>query len=87
MENNTVKRHNISLDGRRRGIVSGVSRVLGATDRELSLETALGNLSIRGTELHIVSFAEQSGELSFDGNIDKLEYAKAHKPMLKRLFK
>lgn len=68
-------------------MVSGVKKVVSASPAELTLETSEGGLSIRGKELKINSFSEESGALSFDGTVDRTEYDKVKQPFLKRLFK
>lgn len=87
VENNTIKNHNITIDGRKRGIVSGVNKVLSASPNELALDTSAGGLSIRGNDLHIISFSEQSGALSFDGEVQRFDYSKPHTSLLKKFFK
>lgn len=81
------KRHSITVDGRKRGLITGVTKVISASPSEFALVTSEGGLVVRGKELKIISFSEESGALSFDGTVDKIEYDKVRQPLLKRIFK
>ena len=68
-------RHSISLEGRSALSVSGVEDVQGFDDSLVSLRTSMGELNIRGRELHIERIELESGELRLQGQIQELSYS------------
>ena len=75
-EKNTVrKRHNMILEDRKQLALSGVSDVSGFDEETVILETELGQLTVKGSSLHISKFSLETGELNLDGNIYSLVYA------------
>ena len=69
--------HNAILENRRLLSLSGVRDVSGFDDRAVTLLTELGELTVRGLELHISRFDQDTGELTLDGEIGELVYAEA----------
>lgn len=67
--------------------MTGIEKVVASSEKELSLVTSDGKLNVFGRELKITSFFEDDGTLVFGGKVDKLEYADAKKPLLKRIFR
>ena len=67
--------HQLVLDDRRRLTVSGVSDVDSFDDNTVVAHTNLGELTVRGHELHICRLNTESGELSLEGHIDALDYS------------
>lgn len=81
------KRHSITLESRNRALITGVEKVTDSSPAAINMVTSEGPLSVRGSELKINSFSVADGNLSFEGKVDKLEYASAKKPLLRRIFK
>lgn len=79
--------HSITVTDRKKLSMTGVSKVDGATETEISLTTCLGRLIITGSELKIAKFDDADGNLSITGNVDALKYTGAKVPLLKRIFK
>ena len=74
-EKNTKKLHQLSLSGRERLSLEGVTNV-GSFDREvIILETERGVLTIKGDELHMKQLNLEQGKLSLTGRIDSLVYS------------
>lgn len=69
-----VKHHAMSLEGRNRLSISGVEDVSGFDETLVVLTTALGELSVRGRELHIERIDLDAGQLELRGNIQELSY-------------
>ena len=79
-EKNIIKKkHSIILEDRKQLSLSGVSDVSGFDEQIVVLETELGELTVKGSRLHIGSFSQETGELQLDGEIDELLYAENHK--------
>lgn len=64
----------VSLLNRNVGTITGVQEVQGFNETEISLDTDLGQLVIRGTGLHVTSLNLEKGEVEIDGMIDALNY-------------
>lgn len=74
--NSTKQRsHKIMLTNRKACTVNGVSDVLSFDITEVLLETDLGMLMIKGTELHVSRLTLEKGEVDIDGKIDSLTYS------------
>lgn len=71
------KRHSITLESRNRALITGVEKVTDSSPTAINMVTSEGPLSVRGSELKINSFSVADGNLSFEGKVDKLEYASA----------
>ena len=65
---------NLTLEDRKHLSVTGVSDVDSFDERSVTVFTELGELSIRGTDLHINTLNVDTGELVVDGQIDALIY-------------
>lgn len=77
-EKNVVrKKHSIILEDRKQLSLSGISDVSAFDEQNVVLETELGELTIKGSSLHIDRFSIETGELNLDGMIDSLSYAES----------
>lgn len=88
----TVKAaHNIILENRRLLTVSGVTDVDSFDERSIIAYTSLGELAIRGKDLHINKLDVESGELVVSGEIAALVYGEGERRaptnVLARLFR
>ena len=62
--------HKVNLLNRGVGAISGVREVKAFNETEIVLETDMGTLSIKGTELHVTKLTLEKGEVEVDGVID-----------------
>lgn len=67
--------HKLNLVNRETMTVTGVRDVLSFDVSEVLLETALGMLSIRGSDLHVNRLTLEKGEVDVAGKIDSLTYS------------
>ena len=67
--------HNLVLEDRKLLTVSGVSDVDSFDEETVVIFTDLGELTIRGSDLHINRLSVEVGELSVEGNISALIYS------------
>lgn len=67
--------HNIVLEGRRMLTVSGVSDVDSFDEETVVIFTELGELTVRGSNLHINKLSVDVGELTVEGDISALIYS------------
>lgn len=83
--------HNIIMEQREKMSLSGVSEVVSFEEDNVVLKTAKGELTIRGSEMKMESFASQVGDLKMQGNIYALVYtddsAHASGGFLRRIFR
>jgi sporulation protein YabP len=66
--------HNVIIEGRRRISVSGVDDVESFDEGEIVMGTSQGVLVLQGKELRIEKLSLDSGDVSVEGVIDRLEY-------------
>ena len=84
--------HNLVMENRRRNVISGVKEVEGFTETEVSLYTDMGQLNIKGKNLHVNQFSTDTGELVMIGDmVNSLIYSDKPRRMpdnfITRLFK
>lgn len=70
--------HLMTLSERTRLTVSGVLDVNTFDDMTVVAYTTLGELTVRGRDLHISHLSIDSGDLTVEGNVDSLTYAEVH---------
>lgn len=85
------KEQNIILKNREKLIISGVDDVDGFDKNQITAFTELGFITIKGTDLHIKKFNNQTKDLDISGHIDQIVYSDKQKrsdlKFLSRLFK
>ena len=72
----SLSAHRLSLDGRKKLTVSGVSDVESFEETAVVLHTVQGVLVIRGEGLKLQMLSLDGGEVRVDGQIDLLGYEK-----------
>ena len=66
--------HNVILEDRRLLTVSGVSDVDSFDEHSVTVFTDLGELNVRGNDLHINRLSVEVGELLLEGSVVSLTY-------------
>lgn len=66
--------HNVIMENRKTLTISGVTDVDSFDERCISLYTQMGELVIKGRELHINSVSVETGDMSIEGDIWALCY-------------
>lgn len=85
--------HRLSLMDRENMTVTGVKDVMSFDETEVLLETGMGMLTIRGSDLHVNRLTLEKGEVDVAGKIDSLTYAdvgtykRQGETLLRRLFR
>jgi len=76
MEQNGVKihQHSLTLEGRTRARITGVTAVSCFNDREVVLETSEGEVALLGSGLNIEQLNLEEGALGVTGSIEGIEY-------------
>lgn len=73
-EKNIKGTHNIIMENRSNLTLSGVTDVDSFDERTIILYTQLGELVIRGRDLHINTMSVETGDMTIDGDIWSLNY-------------
>mgnify|MGYP001348828289 CR=1 FL=1 len=68
--------HSLILEDRRRLSVSGVSEVVSFDENQVVMETAQGQLTVDGEGLHVEKLSLEVGELTLEGEIEAMAYAR-----------
>ncbi len=66
--------HGISIAERKNVLVTGVKRIESFDNEEFLMDTTLGFLVIKGSELEIIKLDTYQGNVSIKGNVDSLSY-------------
>jgi sporulation protein YabP len=67
-------KHNAILENRKKLVLTGVTDVDSFNDEEICLFTQLGELTVKGKNLHVNEMSVTSGDLTVDGDIWALVY-------------
>ena len=84
--------HSISLDERKKLIVTGVKKIENFDDEQFLMETTMGSLTVKGESLELIKLDTMQGQVSINGKINSLSYideekTKDNQGFLNRLFK
>lgn len=82
--------HNFVCKERKHLELSGVKNVERFDEHEFILETALGFMMVKGSELSLNKLDTEHGDVIIKGNIDAIEYTSSQRnkeSMFTRLFK
>lgn len=85
------KNHNAILENRKRLLLSGVTDVDSFNENQMLIFTELGELLIKGRNLHINEMNVETGDFSIEGDIWALIYGDKDKnqrlSFIKKIFK
>ena len=70
----TLRQHQLTLQGRTRAKLSGVTAVSCFNEQEIVLETSEGEVALLGEGLHIEQLNLDDGQLDVTGEIAGIEY-------------
>ena len=85
--------HSVNMVERKNMIVTGVKKIDNFDSEEILLETNMGHLIIKGTDLDLVKLDTMQGNVSIKGTIISFSYVEDYKnknkenSILNRLFK
>ena len=71
--------HNITIGQRKNINISGVKKIENFDENEFLLETNMGYLMIKGSNLEIIKLDTYQGDVSIKGKIDSLNYLENNK--------
>lgn len=92
--NSTGKgQHKVAMAGRKTCTLTGITDAVSFDLGEVLLETEMGMLMIKGSDLHVKRLTLEKGEVDLEGRIDSLTYSdhtvsgSKGESLLSRLFK
>ena len=77
MENNydnTVVSHSIKILERNNVFISGTKKVHNFNDKEFLINTVMGNINIKGSNLELIKLDTNDGNICIKGKIDSVIY-------------
>lgn len=91
-ENIENKRSNLTLENRKKIVLSGVVEVISFDDRSIILDTTLGTLTVRGQDLKMNKLDVQNGDIVILGQVNSCIYTtteskKDKESIIARLFR
>ncbi|MDE7399564.1 MAG: sporulation protein YabP [Oscillospiraceae bacterium] len=81
--------HNLIMENRKNLRVSGVKDIDSFTENRIVLSTVMGELVIKGDDLHVITLDAETGDFSMTGCVNSLSYNR-HSVMdgpIKKLFR
>ena len=69
-----VGTHSISINERKNIVVTGVKKIDSFDDEEFLMETTMGYIIIKGSNLEIIKLDTYQGNVSIKGKINSLSY-------------
>lgn len=93
MEEKLGLSHNITLNNREKGKMTGILDVISFDENSIVLDTDMGLLTIKGKDLHVSRLTLDKGEIDIEGRCDSFVYSsnesfrKSNQSLFSRLFK
>lgn len=93
MDKSVTSNHIINISDRKSITISGVKKIDNFDDKEFLIETNMGYLVVKGTDLEIIKLDTYQGDVSIKGKINSLVYSEDSKKqeksdsLLSKLFK
>ncbi len=82
--------HIVKINDRKNIVISGIKKIISFDDREFLLESTLGNIIIKGSDLEMIKLDTLEGNVSIKGKVDSFSYtdiANKESSILSKLFK
>lgn len=89
MQDSNALQHNIIMEGRKILTITGVKEIDSFDLNNVVANTCMGELSIKGNNLHINNLNVDTGELNIEGEVVALFYnaSKEKNSILSKIFK
>lgn len=75
MSANNESVHTLNIENRTHIFITGAVNVENFDENNMSIETTMGNLNLKGRGMHITKFDTEEGELAIDGEFDSAQYS------------
>lgn len=92
MDKSITNNHIINISDRKSITVTGVKKIDNFDDKEFLIETTMGYLVIKGSDLEIIKLDTYQGDVSIKGKVNSLSYNEnkkqdKHDGIVSKLFK
>ena len=74
MEDNIRVNQTVIIENRKKFVISGVKDVISFDEETVMLDTTLGKMVIKGDNLHIMNFNNESGDITGEGKVHAMIY-------------
>ena len=71
----TSLNHSVTVNERKNIIITGVKKIESFDESEFFMETSMGNLTLKGSDLEIIKLDTYQGNVSIKGKLDSLSYS------------
>lgn len=82
-----LESHNIKLQGRKKLELTGVAEVINFNEENVILETSMGGLLIKGSNMKVNMLNVENGDMCIDGFINSLTYISKDKTKKESILK
>ena len=92
-QSNISKSHKLSMDNRKLLTLKGIKDVVSFDLTQILLESTLGMIHIKGSDIKVTRLSLEKGEVDIEGTVDSIvysdvkDYGEKGKSILKRMFK
>ena len=92
-QSNISKSHKLLMDNRKRLTLTGIKDVVSFDFTRILLESTLGMIHIKGSDIKVTRLSLEKGEVDIEGTVDSIvysdvkDYGEKGKSILKRMFK
>lgn len=92
MDKSITNNHIINISDRKSITITGVKKIDNFDDKEFLIETTMGYLVIKGSDLEIIKLDTYQGDVSIKGKVNSLSYNEnkkqdKHDGIVSKLFK
>ena len=90
MENNNSINHVVKMIERKNIVISGIKKIVSFDDKQFLLESIMGNIVIKGSNLEMIKLDSIEGNVSIKGQINSFTYSDTNdkeSSILAKLFK
>ena len=74
MEKESAGNHTLSMENRRKAVLTGIEEVLAFDENQVILRTDGGEIALAGENLHVTKLMLDEGQLAVEGKIDGVFY-------------
>lgn len=78
--------HGISMENREKMTITAVDDVVSFDEEKVIVDTAMGTMTVFGSDFRIHKLNVDDGQLVIDGKIDEIQYSENHKKDQKGFF-
>ena len=74
-QSNISKSHKLSMDNRKRLTLTGIKDVVSFDLTQILLESTLGMIHIKGSDIKVTRLSLEKGEVDIEGTVDSIVYS------------